>query len=86
MTPVTAPPEIVDFLSQVQETAEIRDSQGKVLGHYAPHQKDTLSEVVLPKTVPEKNLSLKEVFEHLISISPDEHRKEILREKLRGMS
>ncbi|MFO0965922.1 MAG: hypothetical protein U0793_10110 [Gemmataceae bacterium] len=40
----------------------------------------------LPMGDPKKLYSLKEVYEHLLSITPDEPRKEILRKKLAEMA
>lgn len=86
MNTVNASPEVVQFLSQVSGTAEIRDPQGKILGHYAPIQPDTVGEIPLKSQDRINNRSLKEVFEHLLAISPDEHRKEILRKHLNEMA
>lgn len=83
MTPVTASPEIAQFLSQMRGTAEIRDPQGNILGHYAPFTDEAVGELPLQKKDRKNNLPLKEVFEHLLSVSPDEVRKGILRKNLR---
>lgn len=86
MAPVVASPEIVTFLSQVKSTAEIRDPQGRLLGHFAPARGNKTESVSLPMGDPKKLYSLKEVYEHLLSITPDEPRKEILRKKLAEMA
>lgn len=83
MNQIVAGPEIATFLSQVKSTAEIRDPQGKVLGHFAPAPAARTQNVSLPlRADPNKKYSLKEVYEHLLLITPDEARKDILRKKL----
>lgn len=87
MTPVTVDPEFASWLSKVKGTAELRDPQGKVLGHFAPASEGATGQTSLPKKAgPNRTYSLREVYEHLLSITPDEDRKSILREKIEDLA
>jgi hypothetical protein len=88
MTSLIVTQDMLTLLKQVRETVEIRDSQGVVIGHFAPTSTEPmLNEGRLPKkSEPGKTYTLKEVYQHLLAVSPDEERKAILNARLDEMA
>src|SRR6266403_384559 len=87
MTTLIASQEMLALLKQARETVEIRDPDGAVIGHFAPFSQVRVGSVSLSKGPKSgKSFTLKEVYQHLLAISPDDERKNILRTRLDEMA
>ncbi len=95
MTHLTADSAMLAVLSQAKELAEIRDASGKIIGYFAPvSAKDPQRQAQAAARLDRADLerrwatergqgrTTREVFEHLLSLTPDPQTQAYLREKI----
>jgi hypothetical protein len=99
MSHLVADDAMLAILSQVKELAEVGDSSGKVVGYYAPASVENARSYAqdaarIDRAELERRLATehgrgrttREVFEHLLSLTPDAPMQAYLREKIEQLA